>query len=115
MRKGNKGDKNFLDYIPIRIAGYRWEADEEGLVTIYVENRGFFNRAAQKLFHRPKISQVHLEKTGSFIWPLIDGKKTIYEIGEIVVGHFHDELNPLYPRLSKYFGILKNCGFVELK
>lgn len=115
MKKGNKNTNNFLDLIPVRAAGYRWDTDEEGMVTIYVENRGPFNRIAQKLFHKPEVSQVHLEKTGSFIWPLIDGKKTIFEIGKIVGEHFGDEADPLYPRLSEYFGMLKNCGFVEFK
>ncbi|MCR5543048.1 MAG: PqqD family protein, partial [Eubacterium sp.] len=36
---------------------------------------------------------------GSFIWPLIDGKTSIYNIGEAVKEHFGEEEEPLYPRL----------------
>lgn len=115
MKKRNKKDDNFLDIIPIRVAEFRWDADEEGLVTIYVENRGLFNRIAQKFLGKPEISQVHLEKTGSFIWPLIDGKRTIFEIGKIVGDHFGNDADPLYVRLSDYFRLLKNCGFVKLE
>ena len=91
------------------------DADEEGLVTIYIENRGLFNRIAQKFLGKPEISQVHLEKTGSFIWPLIDGERTIFEIGKIVGDHFGNDADPLYIRLSDYFRLLKNCGFVKLE
>ena len=110
-----KDSRNFLDLTLEKNSDFRTETNESGEVTIFVENKGFFNLVMQKLLNKPRFSQVHLEEFGSFVWPLIDGKKTIYEIGEIVGGHFHDELNPLYPRLSKYFGMLKNCGFVELK
>lgn len=56
-----------------------------------------------------------LEKTGSFIWPLIDGERTIFEIGKIVGDHFGNDADPLYVRLSDYFRLLKNCGFVKLE
>ena len=111
----NKKDDNFLDCVPVCVDRYTWDKDEAGAVTIYIENKGFFNRAAQKLLHKPKVSQVHLEKMGSFIWPLIDGEKTVYEIGRFVSDEFGEEAEPLYPRLTQYFRMLMNCGFVEMK
>ena len=111
----NKKDDNFLDRIPLCVEKYKWDKDDAGVVTIYVENKGVFNRAAQKLLHKPEVSQVHLEKMGSFIWPLIDGEKSIYEIGQLVSEEFGEEAEPLYPRLTQYFRMLMNCGFVEMQ
>ena len=71
-----------------------------------------FNILAQKFFKRPKVSQIHLEKMGNFIWPLIDGESTVYEIGAKVKEHFGDEAEPLYERLVQYFRILDNQGFI---
>ena len=105
--------KNYLDYIPVISEKYKWEADEEGNVTIFIENKGVFNRLAQKFLKKPKVSQLHLEQFGSYIFPLIDGKKTIYEIGQEVGAHFGDEAEPLYPRISKYFKMLHDYGFVD--
>ena len=38
----NKKDNNFLDFIPVREEKYKWEKDEAGAVTIFVENKGVF-------------------------------------------------------------------------
>ena len=108
-----KRKDNYLDYIPVRVDKFKWET-KDGIVTIFVENKGFFNFLAQKLLHKPKVSQVHLEEIGSFVWPLIDGEKSIYEIGKYVEEHFGDKCEPLYERLSRYFQMLVNCGFVKL-
>ena len=107
------GQDNYLDYVPIISDKHKWEADEEGDVTIFIENKGVFNWLAQKLLKKPKVSQLHLEKFGSFIFPLIDGKTSIYEIGQIVGERFGDEAEPLYPRLAEYFKMLQSYGFIE--
>ena len=50
---------------------------------------------------------------GSFIWPLIDGGKTIREYGPLVEAKFGEEAKPLYERLARYFQILNSYHFVE--
>ncbi|MBP3718651.1 MAG: PqqD family protein [Eubacterium sp.] len=108
-----KSKDNFLDYVPVISDKHKWEADEEGNVTIYIENKGIFNWLAQKLLKKPKVSQLHLERFGSYIFPLIDGKTSIYEIGQKVKVHFGDEAEPLYPRLTEYIKMLHDYGFVN--
>ena len=67
---------NYLDLIPQRAETLRWHTDEAtGLITLEVENTGVFNTIAQKVFHKPRTTQVHLDETGSYLWPLIDGQK----------------------------------------
>ena len=39
---------------------------EENIVNLDVENKGFFNRIAQKFFGQPKISHISLDKNGIF-------------------------------------------------
>lgn len=115
VSKSKTKKNNFLDYIPLHVETYRWDMDEEKNVTIYVENKGLFNRVAQKLLKKPKVSQIHLEKMGSFIWPLIDGERTIYDIGQKVSENFGEDAEPLYPRLTQYIKNLKDYGFIEYK
>ena len=74
-----------------------------------------FNRIAQKLFRKPKVSHIHLDEMGSFVWPLLNGDKNIIELGKDVEEHFGEKANPLYERLAKYFQILDSYGFVEWK
>lgn len=105
---------NYLDFIPKHNDKHTWNTDEQGIVTVYVENKGVFNRIAQKCFDRPKVSQIHLEEMGSFIWPLIDGKRSVMEIGELVKEHFGEEAEPLYPRLAGYIKMLENSDLIRV-
>ena len=107
--------KNYLEKVPVRPAHIEWGSDETGIVTLDIENTGLFNRIAQKLLRKPKVSHIHLDEMGSFVWPLIDGNKNIIELGKDVEEHFGEKANPLYERLAKYFQILDSYGFVEWK
>lgn len=108
-------EENYLERIPCRPASLVWTSDAEGAVTLEVENTGWANRIAQKLFGRPKVSFIHLDKIGSFVWPLLDGEKTITELGRLVEEHFGEEAHPLYERLAQYFRILDSYHFIEWK
>ncbi len=104
--------KNYLNNVPVADPKIGWKTDDKGMVTLEIENTGWANRLAQKLFKRPRISYVHLDEMGSFIWPLIDGKKTISDMGPLVEERFGEEANPLYERLARYFQILKSYRFI---
>lgn len=114
-KKKNVISQNYLEKIPVRPAHIKWTADEAGIVTLDIENTGLFNRAAQKLLHKPKVSHIHLDEMGSFVWPLLDGEKNIIELGRMVEERFGEKANPLYERLAKYFQILDSYQFIEWK
>lgn len=109
--KSKKTAKNYLEFVPERqIERF---SQENGVITLEIENKGFFNRIAQKLFKKPKISYIHLDEMGSFVWPLIDGKRNITDIGVFVKEHFGEKAEPLYERLAQYFKVLESYGFVK--
>jgi hypothetical protein len=112
MRKEKQ--ENYLDKKPVR-ADIQWDADENGNITLHVENKGAMNKIAQAVFKKPKISYIHLDEMGNFIWPLLDGEKDITEIGKAVKEHFGDKAEPLYERLAKYIQTLESYRFVEFK
>lgn len=111
----NKSKENYLEKIPCHKEGLNWSLEENGMVTINIENKGLFNRIFQLLLKKPKITYIHLEEMGSFIWPLIDGKTDILTLGEKVKDLFGEKAEPLYPRLVQYFESLKNCKFISFK
>ncbi len=115
MRKKNGGKENYLEKIPVRSEKLSFEENEEEIVTLSYENKGVFNRIAQKLFKKPKISYVHLDAHGSFIWLLIDGERNIASFGNDIKAKFGEEAEPLYPRLTEYFRRLESYGFVNFK
>lgn len=107
-----KNKENFLEKKPQKNSEIGWKT-QDGNVTLEIENKGLFNRLAQKLLKKPKVSFIHLDEMGSFIWPLIDGETDIITLGEKVKEHFGDRAEPLYERLSKYIKILESYGFVK--
>ena len=113
MKKKIVIEKNYLDKVPLPAEHIEWSAEENGLVTLVIENKGWANRIAQKLFKRPKFSYVHLDENGSFIWPLMDGQKDIAAIGVLVKEHFGQKAEPLYERLARYFQILDSYHFIK--
>ena len=105
--------ENYLEKIPCHKTGLSWSQDADGIVTLEMENKGVANRIAQKLLKKPKVSFIHLEEFGSFVWLSIDGKRDIIAIGELVRERFGERAEPLYERLSTYVKTLHNNGFIS--
>lgn len=112
MKRKQVIPENYLEKVPAHNPAIGWTADDAGIVTLEIENKGVVNRIAQKLLKKPKITYIHLDENGSFIWPLIDGKSSIFELGKAVDEHFGESAHPLYERLAKFFRILDSYGFV---
>ena len=96
MKINKQTSENYLERIPLKNPEIKWTTDENGMVTLQVENKGLANKIAQKLLKKPKISYIHLDENGSFIWPLIDGERDIIAIGEKVKEHFGEKANPFH-------------------
>lgn len=115
MKKENMKSENYLKRRPMRPEQIPWSIDETEIVTLDIENTGFFHRIAQKFFGRPKVSHIHLDKIGSFVWTLMDGEKDMVALGVLVKEKFGEEAEPLYERLAKYFQILDSYSFIRWK
>ena len=113
MKKKQQINENYLERKPVRSEYINWTTDDEGKVTLEIENTGLMNRIFQKLLKKPKITYVHLDEMGSFVWPLLDGDKTIAELGVFVDEKFGEKAHPLYERLVKYFQILDSYHFIS--
>ena len=80
--------KNIFDLAYARNPAISWRQDEEGLVELTVENKGFFNRLAQKVFNRPAISYIQLDAIGSLVWLQLGQKDDVLSISEAVKEKF---------------------------
>lgn len=110
--QSKENGENFLEYIFEHKEGLIFECSEEGEVTVDMENRGVLNRFAQRFLKQPRISHIKLEGMGSYIFMCVDGKRSVYDIGQLVHEKFGDEAEPLYERLSVYMRRLESVGFV---
>ena len=112
MKKKQVIKANYLDKKPKAKDTLVWKTGDDGIVTLEIENKGVFNRVFQFLLKKPKITYIRLDEMGSFVFPIMDGEKTITEIGVLVKEHFGEKAEPLYERLAKYFQILESYGFI---
>ncbi len=102
-----------MDLIPIPDSGITFREEESGCITLLVHRKGFFDRLAQKLVHKSDTSEIELDEMGSFIWKLLDGRTTVYELGKPVREQFGEAAEPLYERIVKYMQILNSYRFVK--
>ena len=112
--KNNEGANNYLDLVPKRISEISFHTDANNLVVLEVENKGLFNKMAQAVLHKPKTSNIHMDKFGTFVWRQIEGTRTVLDIANLVHSEFGEEAEPLYPRLIKFMQIMKSYSFIEL-
>ncbi len=112
--KHKKQPQNYLDLIPAHMPQIRWDMGDDAIVVVHMENTGFYNRLAQKLFHKPKVSHIKLDELGSFIWNEMDGKRTVSEISESVKARFGDKAEPLLDRLIRFLEILRSQKWITL-
>ncbi len=112
MMKNSSKKQNYLDRKPLRRKDLNWTV-KDGIVTLEIVNKGVMNRIFQKLLKKPKISYIHLDEMGSFIWPILDGEKTVFDLGISVKDNFGEKAEPLYDRLCQYIKILEGYNFIE--
>ena len=115
MSKQKHETGNYLDKCAVRSSEIGWSVNDSGIVTLDIENKGVMKRITQVLLKKPKVSHIHLDAVGSFVWPLIDGERTIADIGVLVEDHFGERAHPTYERLAKFFQILDSYGFISWK
>ena len=104
---------NLLDTVPVRSEQIKTEWEEGCAVLVFPR----FKRV--RTWHRllpkslPLLLHVRLEEHGTAVWILIDGRRTVREIVELLDSHFQGETN--YPsRVTAYMAQLQKDGFIRL-
>lgn len=105
---------NLLDVVPFRSAHISTEKESDGTVVIAFP-RFKYEWMRRFLLPRGMSPDVHvrLEKHGTAVWELIDGKSTVREIIEKLAVHFEQEEN-YESRVLAYISQLQKDGFIKL-
>lgn len=112
-KKVKKISPNYMDIIMYHNPEYKWSVNEDGTVVIDVINKGIHHKIAQKFFHKPKISHISLDKYGSKLWEAIDGKKTVYDVLNIMLNAFPNEEKYMLNRVVTFMQTLQNNKFIK--
>jgi len=77
-----------------------YEVDDRQLVTVLVHQDHWIQRIARRLRLRiPDTRKIRLDEYCSYVLLCLDGKRTVKEVGELMVEKFGDQANPVYERL----------------
>jgi hypothetical protein len=109
-----KGKKNLFDLVPG--IGEHIATGKEGELSVITFPR-FRSKFMQKFFvpkNKSAMIHIRLDEHGTAVWDLIDGKRTIKEISDLLAEHFQREENYEY-RVAAYFSQLYKQGFVKYR
>lgn len=107
----HKNNNNFLLFVPKHSDKIEWK-ESNGTVSLVFHHDKIIERIIRIFIKRPKISTIDLDKIGSAVWLLIDGKKNVYEIGKNLKGEFGEKVEPLYDRLNMYLSYLNKRRWI---
>jgi len=103
--------KNFLDMVPVKMK----RVDREGdflIVPVYSTDRG--KKIAGRMGLKTK-RRIRLDEFGWAVWELTNGKRDVRQIGERMRARFGDDIEPLHPRLSKFYAYLVTLSLVKIR
>jgi len=106
---------NYMDLVFKRNPEMLWreKAGENGkLVEVDMVNKGFFNKIAQKFFHRPRVSHIALDKYGSLLWLAMDGKASVNDLLTKMKEAFPEEKDKMLNRLVHFLSTLESWKFI---
>lgn len=115
MRAKKKLSKNYMDNIPEHAPGLPWHTRRDGMAEIDIEHKGFYHFLAQKIWKKPRVSHIALEKYGTLVWNSMDGKNTVYDIVQIMEREFPDEKDRMLDRVVTYIATLQRGGFITVR
>jgi hypothetical protein len=71
--------------------------------------QNFFRKLKVKI---PQESYMTLDEYASFVFKLIDGQRTVKEIGETLYDQYGEQANPLYERLLVFLNHLESTLYI---
>jgi hypothetical protein len=113
MSETEKKD-NFLDLIPVR--NCKWETTEEGKTFLVVPR--FKNPLMKRIalrFGKSELVRVYFDENGAKVWNLVDGCKSVVEIGKLMEREKDETQQQVYDRLTEFLSILARNKFISLK
>lgn len=100
--------ENLLDIVFEHSARFPHETGEDGIVTVLERQDHPIQRFARKLKVKiPEYRRIDLDEYGSYVYSLLDGQRTVREVGQALDTKFGEQVQPLYERLSLFLTFLE--------
>lgn len=112
MKKEKSEVVNLLELIPYK--NIEWEKGKEGLIILL---RPKFKNPIFSKYLLPRLKnpyyKIKLDKIGSYVWELCDGRNKVKDIGFKLKQEFGQEVEPVYDRLALFFKELEKGNFIK--
>lgn len=111
----HKNNEDVLSVVFKISAGVEYEVSADNIVTMLEKQDHKIQNFFRKLkFRIPEYKKTCLDEYGSYVFLLIDGIKTVKDIGENLEAKYGDNAHPLYERLLLFLNHIEvNCHYIE--
>lgn len=113
MKEKKQREDNFLLYIPIK-KHIDWE-EKGGRVYLIFHHDKLAEKFLRWLVKKPYVSDLELDDIGSSTWKLVDGKRSVYEIGQRLLKQYGESCEPINERLIMYLRHLNKKGWISFE
>ena len=105
--------RDYFDLVPVIKETHSWKMDLNKNVIIHVNKQGILHRIAANVFRRPKEQVVELDGYGSLVWQKINGKRTVGDIVEELMGELGEEATLARRRAALFMEMLRIHGLIR--
>ena len=112
-KDNNQKEDNFLLYIPKK-KQVEWE-ERDGKVYLIFHHDKAAEKFLRWLVKKPYVSDLELDDVCSSTWKLIDGEKSVYEIGQCLLAQYGSDMEPINERLIMYLRHLNKKGWISFE
>lgn len=93
----------------------KWERDGKEIIITFKKDFTRFERWLQKKIGGPEDIRLRLDEKGARVWELCDGKHTLKEICDMLHEEFKEDIEPVFPRTSKFIEMLLQRNLITLE
>ena len=111
----NKSEINLLDFIPIHHIEWKENLETNFIVLIKPKfENSFLKQHLLPLLKNPNF-RINLDAYGSKVWKLIDGRRNIMQIADILKESYGTVVDPVYDRVGKFMMSLEKHKFITYR
>lgn len=112
MNNASSKTTNVIEMIPAHNVLFELKDEIVVILAPKFKNK-FFVKYIMSRMKQPHY-RIHLDAFGSRAWNLINGEKTVFEIGAELKAEFGERIDPVYERLGLFINMLAQRKFITL-
>ncbi|SHK67947.1 Coenzyme PQQ synthesis protein D (PqqD) [Clostridium cavendishii DSM 21758] len=113
MKPREKNKENFMLYIPIK--KHSTYEERKGKIYLMFYHDKFIEKFASKVFKKPKVTDIELDEIGSYVWSIMDSKRNVLEILDMLNSKFPSDSDNMTNRLILFLRYLNRRNWIKFQ